>query len=135
MTSQVIAGGGGAAQAGAMLNRLAWLLLAALHVPSALALVRPSLIEALYGVTRDMAVFPLVQHRAALFAAVVAICLWAMADSRVRRLASVACAISMLSFLLLWWLAGAPPALGTIALADLLFLPVLAYAGWRAFRT
>lgn len=117
-----------------MLDRLAWLLLAALHVPPALALVRPAMIETLYGVTRDMAAFPLVQHRAALFAAVVAICLWAMADARVRRLASVACAISMLSFLLLWWLAGAPPALRTIALADLLFLPVLAFAGWRAFR-
>ena len=32
------------------------------------------------------------------------------ADPRVRRLASVACALSMLSFLLLYWLAGAPPA-------------------------
>ncbi len=118
-----------------MPDRLAWLLLAALHVPPALALVRPGLIETLYGVTRDMAAFPLVQHRAALFAAVVAICLWALADPRVRRLASVAGAISMLSFLLLYWLAGAPPALSAVALADLLFLPVLAFAGWRAFRT
>ena len=117
-----------------MPDRLAWLLLAALHLPPAFALVRPAMIETLYGVTRDMAAYPLVQHRAALFAAIVAICLWAMADPRVRRLASLACAISMLSFLLLYWLGGAPPALRTVALADLLFLPVLAFAGWRAFR-
>ena len=116
-----------------MLDRLAWLLLALLHLPPAVALVRPGMIETLYGVTRDMAAYPLVQHRAALFAAVVAICLWAAADPGVRRLAGVACAISMLSFLLLYWLAGAPPALRVIALADLLFLPVLAFASWRAF--
>ena len=56
-----------------------------------------------------------------------------MADPGVRGVASVACAISMLSFLLLYRLAGAPPALRTIALADLLFLPVLGFASWRAF--
>ena len=116
-----------------MLDRLAWLLLALLHLPPALALVRPAAIETLYGVTRDMAAFPLVRHRAALFAAIVVICLWAMADPGVRGPASVACAISMLSFLLLYRLAGAPRALRRIALADLLFLPILAFAGWRAF--
>ena len=116
-----------------MVDRLAWLLLALLHLPPAVALVRPGMIDSLYGVPRDSAAFPLVRHRAALFAALVAICLWAIADPQVRGLASVACAISMLSFLLLYWLAGAPRALRTIALADLLFLPVLAFAGWRAF--
>ena len=117
-----------------MLDRLAWLLLALLHAPPALALVRPAMIETMYGVTSDTAAFPLIQHRAALFVIVALICLWAMAVPGVRRLASVACAISMLSFLLLYWLAGAPPVLRTIALADLLFLPILAFAGWRAFR-
>ena len=116
-----------------MFDRLAWLLLALLHLPPAVALVRPAMIGALYGVSRDSSAFPLVQHRAALFAAIVAICLWAMADPAVRGLASVACATSMLSFLLLYWLAGAPRALRAIAMADLLFLPVLAFAGWRAF--
>ena len=116
-----------------MLDRLAWLLLALLHLPPAVALIRPAMIESLYGVPRGSAAFPLVQHRAALFAAVLLICLWAMADPGARRRACVVCALSMLSFLLLYWLAGAPPALRTIALADLLFLPVLAYAGWRAF--
>ena len=117
-----------------MRDRLAWLLLALLHAPPALALVRPAMIENLYGVTRDGAAFPLLQHRAALFVVVALVCLWAAADPRVRRLASAACALSMLSFLLLYWLAGAPPGLRTVALADLPFLPVLAFAGWRAFR-
>jgi hypothetical protein len=116
-----------------MLDRLAWLLLALLHLPPAVALIRPAMIESLYGVPRDSAAFPLVQHRAALFAAVLLVCLWAMADPGARRLACVVCAISMLSFLLIYRLADAPAALRTIALADLLFLPVLGYAGWRAF--
>ena len=116
-----------------MLERLSWLLLALLHLPPAVALIRPTSLETLYGVTREMPVFPLVRHRAALFAAVVAICLWAFADPGVRRLATVTCAISMLSFLLIYRLAGAPRAIRKIALADLLFLPVLAFAGWRAF--
>ena len=116
-----------------MLDRLAWLLLALLHLPPAVALVRTGLIETLYGVARETPAFLIAQHRAALFAAVLTICLWAIADESVRRLATLVCAISMLSFLLLYWQAGAPSALRTIALADMLFLPVLAWAGWRAF--
>ena len=117
-----------------MFDRLAWLLLALLHLPPAFGLVSPGMIETLYGVRRDMPAFPLLQHRAALFAAIILVCLWAMTDPRVRRLASIVCTLSMPSFLLLWWLAGTPPALRTIALADLLFLPLLACSGWRAFR-
>jgi hypothetical protein len=116
-----------------MLDRIAWLLLALLHLPPALPLARPAMLERLYGATGDPLALLLLQHRAALFAAIIAICLWAVADPGVRRLASVACAISMLSFLALYALAGSPPALRTIALADLLFLPILAFAAWRAF--
>ena len=116
-----------------MLDRLAWLLLALLHLPPAAALVRPAMLESLYGVPRDGPAFPLFLHRAALFAIVAALCLWAAADPAVRRPASLACTISMLSFLLIYWRTGAPRTLRTIAVADLLFLPVLAWAGWRAF--
>ena len=118
-----------------MIDRLAWALLALLHLPPALALARQGMIETLYGVSRAEPTFLLLQHRAALFLVVMLICLWAMADPGVRRLASVAAALSMLSFLLLYWLAGAPAALRPIALADLLFVPVLAFAAWRAFTT
>jgi hypothetical protein len=116
-----------------MLDRAAWALLALLHLTPALALVRPALLGSLYGVAPDSPAFPLLQHRAALFAAIVAMCLWALFEPEARRVASLVCAISMLSFLLLYWLADFPPQLKTIALADLLFLPVLAFAGWRAF--
>ena len=116
-----------------MLDRLLWSLLALLHLPPALALARPAMLERLYGAADDPTMLTLLQHRAALFVAILAICLWAAADPGVRRLASVVCAISMLSFLALYALAGSPPALRTIALADLLFLPVLAFAAWRAF--
>lgn len=116
-----------------MIDRLAWALLALLHLPPALALARPLMIETLYGVSRAEPIFLLLQHRAALFLVVMLICLWAMADPGVRRLASVAAAVSMLSFLLLYGLAGAPAALRPIALADILFVPVLAFAAWRAF--
>ncbi len=116
-----------------MIDRLAWALLALLHLPPALALARPGMIEALYGIPRAAPTFLLLQHRAALFLVVLLTCLWAMADPKVRRLASVAAALSMLSFLLLYGLAGAPPALRPIALADLIFVPVLAFAAWRAF--
>jgi len=116
-----------------MLDRLPWALLALLHLPPALALVWPAMLGRIYGAAGGSSALPLLQHRAALFAALVAICLWAAADPAVRRLASVVCAISMLSFVALYLLAGSPPALRTIALADLLFLPVLGFAAWRAF--
>lgn len=117
-----------------MIDRLAWTLLALLHLPPALALARPGMIESLYGVSGNEPTFLLLQHRAALFLAIMLICLWAAADPGVRRLASVVAALSMLSFLFLYWLAGAPATLRPIALADLLFVPALAFAGWRAFR-
>jgi hypothetical protein len=41
----------------------------------------------------------------------------------------------MVSFILVWWLSGASPGLRTIALADMIGLPVLLFVGWHAFRT
>jgi len=116
-----------------VIERIAWGLLALLHVTPALALVNPAFITRLYGVDRGDTAFVLLQHRAALFLAVVAICTWAMIDPASRRLASVAVAISMLSFVALFWLGGAPDALRSIAIADLVGLPILAFVVWRAF--
>jgi len=116
-----------------MLDRVAWGLLALLHLPPALALVRPAMVESLYGVSPSAPAFPLLQHRAGLFLAIMIVCVWAAADPGVRRLAGVVAALSMLSFLALYWRAGAPAQLRIIALADLAFLPVLAFATWRAF--
>lgn len=116
-----------------MIERIAWGLLALLQLAPALALANPALITRLYGVGREDAAFLLLQHRAALFLAVVIICLWAMFDPASRRLACAAVAISMLSFLLLYGLGDQPAALRSIAIMDLVGAPMLAFAAWRAF--
>jgi hypothetical protein len=100
----------------------------------ALALVRPGLISALYGVESGSAGALLLQHRAALFLVILVICIWAAFQPDVRRLASVAAGISMITFLLLYWSQGSPPALRMIAIADLVGLPFLAFAAWQAWR-
>jgi hypothetical protein len=116
-----------------MLERICWAVLALVHLTPAFALVRPALITRLYGVGRGSALFLLMQHRAALFGVVLIACIWATLDPSVRRPAAVATALSMLSFLALWSLAGAPATLRSIALADAVALPALAYVAWRAF--
>lgn len=117
-----------------MILHVCWLLLAAVHVLPALAFVRPQLIERLYGVAPGAPGFLLLHHRAALFLAVVVMCVWAAFDPASRRVATVVVGISMASFVVLWAGAGAPPALRTIAIADIAGLAVLVYAGWQAFR-
>ena len=118
-----------------MLDRILWLILAAIHATPALAFFRPATMTALYRLQPDNPLFLLMRHRAALFVVILVIALWAAADPGARRLASVALAISMVSFLWLYWQAGSPPALRTIALVDLVGMPVLALALWRAFAT
>ena len=116
-----------------MIERLAWGLLAALHVMPALALFRPALIAQLYGIEPGGIAFTLLQHRAALFLAIVAVCVVAAFDPSSRRVAAVAVAISMASFLLIWTTSGQPVALRGIAVADGIGLLPLAYVAWRAF--
>ena len=57
--------------------RLAWLLLALIHVLPAIALVRPALLTKLYGVELASPVYTLLWHRAALFVVILLICCWA----------------------------------------------------------
>lgn len=116
-----------------MLELIAWLALALVHLMPALAFFIPSLLTKLYGIAPGNALFLLMHHRAALFLAILVICVWSAFDTTPRRMASVAVAISMVSFLALYWLQGAPPALRQIALVDLIGLPALCYAIWKAF--
>jgi hypothetical protein len=118
-----------------MLERVAWLILAAVHFMPALALFMPGLLTRLYGLTSDSPLFLLMHHRAALFFAILVICLWSAFDPTPRRLASVAVAISMVSFLILYMMHGSPPALRQIAIADLIGVPALGYVLWRAFAS
>lgn len=116
-----------------MLERFCFIALALIHVQPASMLIRPDAIGALYRVEASGPLHALLQHRAAMFAIVVLACIWAMADPGARRLAVTVVATSMLSFLAIYWHAGSPPALRTIALADLAGLPFLAVAAWHAF--
>jgi hypothetical protein len=115
--------------------RLAWLLLGLVHVAPAAVLVRPGLVEQLYGVAPDSPAALLLSHRGAAFLGIVVVSVWAAFDSDVRRLASVVLAISVSSFLLLYSAAGFPTGpLRTIALADGLALLPLMIVAWSAWR-
>lgn len=116
-----------------MIERLAWGLLALVHITPALALFAPSLLTKLYGVKSGEPLFLLMHHRAALFFAVFVACIWCALDPMPRHLGVVVVAISMLSFLALYLASGSPPALKQIAIADLVGLPALAFVAWKAF--
>ncbi len=109
------------------MTRIAWLALALLHFLPAIALVRPSMLGQLYGLDPASPAYPLVWHRAALFGIITLIAVWAAFRSEVRPLATVAVGLSMVSFLIIYQISGRPPALRTIALADLAFMPFLAW--------
>jgi hypothetical protein len=118
-----------------MLGLISWLILAFVHLIPALAFFIPSLLTKLYGLESGNTLFLLMHHRAALFLVILIICLWSAFDATPRRLASIAVAISMISFLFLYWLHGAPPELRQIAIMDLIGLPALGYATLRAFAS
>jgi hypothetical protein len=113
--------------------RIGWGLLALVHLMPALAFFRPGQMATLYRVNADNPLFSLMHHRAALFVVIFILCLWAMVDPAVRRLAAVGVGFSMLSFLLIYWRAGQPTALKTIAMVDLIGLLPLAFVAWAAF--
>jgi hypothetical protein len=116
-------------------TKLAWGLLALVHLSPAAAALAPSLVERLYGVspTGDLGV--LIVHRGALFLAIVAACVLAVFDPAARRALGVVVAISVIGFLVLYLRAGAPSGpLRTIAIVDAAALLPLAFvlvAAWR----
>lgn len=116
-----------------MIERVVWGLLALVHLVPALALVRPALIERLYGVAPGGDVFVLLHHRAALFAAICAACVWAVFEPGSRPLAGLVTTISVVAFLVIYVMSGQPPALRTIALADLALLPALLFVLGKAW--
>ena len=117
-----------------MVQPILWQLLAAIHALPALAFFQPAMMTSLYQLQPDNPLFLLMQHRAALFLAVFAACIWAAFDPAGRRLATLIVSISMLTFLYLYFANGSPPALKRIAVVDLAGLPVLALAAFLAFR-
>jgi hypothetical protein len=115
-----------------IIERICWAVLVLIHMTPASMLVRPAVIGKLYGVDSAGPIAALLHHRAALFVIVVIACLWAMVDPGARRLAVVVVATSMLSFLAVYWHAGSPVALKSIALADMAGLPFLGFVLWVA---
>ena len=114
-----------------MIETIAWLVLAAIHLMPALAVFAPSLLTRIYGLDKGNPLFLLMRHRAALFLAIFVMCIWCSFDPRPRQMAGVVVAISMVSFLLLYWWQGSPTALRRIALVDLVGLPALAIVVWQ----
>lgn len=116
-----------------MLQLISWLILATVHAMPALAFFRPATLTTLYRLDSSNPLFLLMHHRAAFFVAVFAFCIWAAFDAYPRRAATIFVAVSMLSFLWLYFMNGSPKALKTIATVDLIGLPFLAFAAWKAF--
>jgi hypothetical protein len=118
-----------------MATKVAWLLLALVHASPAAVLFRPSLVQKLYGIAPEGPAGLLLTHRGATFLAIVVAAVWAAFDPSVRRLCTVAIAIAVLSYLILYIRAGFPQGpLRTIAAADTFALAPLLFATWSAWR-
>lgn len=116
-------------------TKIAWLLLALVHVSPAAVLFRPGLLERLYGASPEGPSGLLLTHRGATFLAIVVAAIWAAFDPSVRRLCSVAVAIAVLSYLILYLRAGAPEGpLRTVAAVDAFALVPLLLVAWSAWR-
>ncbi|HET9638854.1 MAG TPA: hypothetical protein VFP12_06575 [Allosphingosinicella sp.] len=116
-------------------TKIAWFLLALVHVSPAAVLFRPSLVQTLYGISPDPATGLLLTHRGATFLAIVVAALWAAFDPSVRRLCTFVVAIAVLGYLLLYARAGLPEGpLRTIAAIDALALAPLVLVIWSAWR-
>lgn len=97
---------------------LAWLALALIHTPPALAAFSPKLRKRMYGVEGEGALGLIIAHRGLLFLAVAAACVFAAFDAPARPLAVIVAAISVLGFLIFYVLAASPKRLRAIALVD-----------------
>jgi len=115
------------------MQRIAWAFLVALHLIPIVPLFRPAVLGRMYGVEAGGVLTPLLQHRAALFLAVAAVCLLALFDPASRRAAALVAGISMVTFLGLYAAHGAPASLRSIAIADLIGVPFLLYVIWANF--
>jgi hypothetical protein len=116
-------------------TKIAWFLLALVHASPAAVLFRPSLVQQLYGTAAEGTTGLLLTHRGATFLAIFVAAVWAAFDPSVRRLCSVAVAITVLSYLILYVRAGMPDGpLRTIAAVDAFAVAPLMLVIWRAWR-
>jgi len=118
-----------------MWTSLAFAVVGAIHLMPIAPVFVPETLTRLYGITPgDTTLLVLLRHRALLLALVGILCLWAIWSAPVRQAALLAAAINVVGFLSFYALYGSPAgALRTIAVADLVALPPLAFAAWSTF--
>jgi hypothetical protein len=124
-------------EVGGMLITIGWVLLAAIHAAPAAVFFAPGLGARLYGpLPEGIVALLLLQHRAALFLAVLAVALLAAASPGARRAASLVVGISVVGFLWAYLAQGAPEGpLRRVAIIDalaLLPLGLVTLAAWRS---
>jgi hypothetical protein len=112
---------------------LAFAVVGIIHLLPVGPVFAPEMLSRLYGIApTDTTLLVLMRHRALLLALVGILCLWASWSPPARPAALVAAAINVAGFLGFYALYGTPAgALRTIAIADLVALPPLAYAAWK----
>jgi len=115
-----------------MWTALAFAVVGAIHLMPVAPVFLPETLSRLYGIAPDdSTLLLLMRHRALLLALVGLLCLWASWWTPVRPAALLAAAINILGFLGFYALYGNPAgALRTIAIADLVALPPLAFLAW-----
>lgn len=117
---------------GGMWTALAFAVVGAIHLMPVAPVFVPETLSQLYGIApSDTTLLVLMRPRALLLALVGILCLWASWAPGVRPAALLAAAINVVGFLGFYALYGNPAgALRTIAIADLVALPPLAFAAW-----
>ena len=115
-----------------MWTSLAFAVVGAIHLMPVAPVFVPETLSRLYGIApNNTTLLLLMRHRALLLALVGILCLWASWSPGVRPAALLAAAINVVGFLGFYALYGNPAgALRTIAIADLVALPPLAFAAW-----
>jgi hypothetical protein len=115
-----------------MWTALAFAVVGAIHLMPIAPVFVPETLSRLYGIApTDSTLLVLMRHRALLLALVGVLCLWASWMPSVRPAALLAAAINIAGFLGFYALYGNPGgALRTIAIADVIALPPLAFAAW-----
>lgn len=117
-----------------LITKIAWALLALIHLTPGLVMVRPSMIERLYGIAPSGDIGLLLIHRGALFLTVAAACFFAMIEPGLRRAMACLVAISVIGFLITYVRGGMPLSLRPIAIADMIALLLLVFIAWRAWQ-
>ncbi len=116
-----------------MWTTAAWLALALVHTPPALATFSRPLRKQMYGVDDGGPLGIILIHRGILFLAVASVCALAAFTVDARTAAVLVTSISVIGFLLAYVLHGAPKNLRTIALVDAVALIPLALVGFDAW--